>query len=385
MSPTTSSTPPPTTTSSTPSSDPAERLAYLALALIEGLGPRRIAQLLSCAGSAERVFANPALAVGGLRVAPPGLMATLRRPPMQAARDLIEQCATLGYHILTPADAEFPALLRSIPDPPPLLYAAGNLALTNVEAIAIVGSRNHTRYGGEVAERLGAVAAEAGLVVASGMARGLDAVAQRAAHTAGGTSIGVLGTGIDIVYPRENHELFELVARDGLLLTEYPLGTPPNPGSFPRRNRLISGLARALVVVEAAENSGTLITVSTALEQGRDVLVVPGPINSVNSSGTNRLLRDGAVPILEPSDILIPYGIVARPGVITPRPVAAPCTLSPTEARVFAALTAEGQSVDDLAELIGIPVGELLAALLGLELGGLVQQLAGAMYRQRQP
>ncbi len=373
----------PTTTSSTPSSDPEERLAYLALALIEGLGPRRIAQMLSRAGSARATFANLDNALTGMRALPAPLAAALRRPPLQAARDLLEQSAARGHHILTPADADFPALLRSIPDPPPLLFGIGNVALANAEAVAIVGSRDHTRYGGDVAERLGIVAAEAGLVVVSGMARGLDAMAQRAAHNAGGTSIGVLGTGIDLVYPVENGELFELVARDGLLLSELPPGMPGHKGSFPARNRLISGLARALVVVEAAESSGTLITVGTALEQGRDVLVVPGPISSGTSSGTNRLLRDGAVPILTPSDILIPYGIVPASGRPAPRPVVAPCTLSPTEARVFGALTGEGQSVDDLAELIGLPVGELLASLLGLELGGLAQQLPGALYRTR--
>lgn len=327
------------------------------------------------------MFSHPPDSVGR-RALTPSLSASLRQPPFHQARELLEQSAVRGHHLLTPADEHFPVLLRSIPDPPPLLFGIGNIELANAEAVAIVGSRNHTRYGGEVAEQLGLVAAGAGLVVVSGMARGLDAVAQLSAHKVGGTSIGVLGTGIDIVYPAENWELFDRVKRDGLLLSEYPAGTRATPGSFPRRNRLISGLARALVVVEAAENSGTLITVGAALEQGRDVLAVPGPINSPTSRGTNRLLQEGAIPILEPRDMLGPYGARVLSDSAVVRSVTAPCTLSPTEARVIAALNGDGQSVDDLAELIGIPVGELLAALLGLELGGLAQQLPGALYRR---
>ena len=354
----------------------------MALALIVGLGPRRIAQLLSRFGSARELFSLPReefADISGLNVT---IASALRHPPFDDARALLERSAALGHVVLTPADADFPALLRSIPDPPPMLFARGNVELTNAEAVAIVGSRHHTRYGGDVAERLGKAAAEAGLVVVSGMARGLDAVAQLAAMTAGGRSIGVLGTGVDIVYPACNHALYQRIARDGLLLSEHPPGLQPTAGAFPRRNRLISGLARALVVVEAAEGSGTLITVGTALEQGREVLAVPGPITSPTSRGTNRLLRDGATPLLDPADMLAALGVRSAPpeGAAL---AAATCTLSPTEARIFAALSSDGRTVDDLAELVGLPVGELLAALLGLELGGLAQQLPGALYRRR--
>ena len=346
------------------------------------MGPRRIAQLLSTFGSATNVFAAPHHAFVGLSGIGSSLAGALRHPPFDRVHALIEQCHSLGDAVLTPADADFPALLRSIPDPPPILFARGNVVVGNAEAIAIVGSREHTRYGAEVAERLGQVAAEAGLVVVSGMARGLDAVAQRAAMNSGGPSIGVLGTGVDVVYPARNQELFDRIVRDGLLLSEYPPGAKPEPGSFPRRNRLISGLARALVVVEAAEGSGTLITVGAALEQGREVLAVPGPIFSPTSRGTNRLLRDGATPLLDPSDMLAALGLrpATPPGEVL---VSAPCTLSPTEARVFAALSSDGRTVDELAESVGLPVGELLAALLGLELGGVAQQLPGALYRRR--
>lgn len=215
----------------------------------------------------------------------------------------------------------------------------------------------------------------------SGMARGLDAVAQMAALLAGGRSIGVLGTGVDVAYPATNHALYDQILPDGLLLSEMLPGAQPDRGSFPRRNRLISGLSRALVVVEAADGSGTLITVGSALEQGRDVLAVPGPITSLTSRGTNRLLRDGALPLLEPEDMLSALGLapIREPAP----PPAPPCTLAPTEARVFSALNHEGRGVDELAETAGLPVGELLAALLGLELGGFAQQLPGGVYRLR--
>lgn len=372
----------PTSSRTTPTASDDERLAYVALALIEGLGPWRIAQLLSRFGSAVSAASTQRDALEGLDGIGPRLAAAIRRPPFERARELLLGAIAGGYRVLTPGDVDFPSQLRSIPDPPPILFVIGDAAVLSRDAVAIVGSRDHTRYGGEVAERLGTIAAEAGLVVVSGMARGLDALAQLAAIHAGGSSVGVLGTGIDIVYPASNRELYARIQARGAIVSEYPPGTRATKGSFPRRNRLISGLARALVVVEAADGSGTLITVSTALEQGRDVLAVPGPITSPTSRGTNRLLRDGAIPILDPADLLAALGLDA-PAPGPPVPVEAPCTLSPVEARVLAALTLDGQSVDEVALAIGLPVGELLGALLGLELGGLVQQLPGMQYRRR--
>ncbi|MES2125256.1 MAG: DNA-processing protein DprA, partial [Gemmatimonadota bacterium] len=282
------------TTSPNPATDPAERRAFVALALIEGLGPRRLAQLLSHHGSATELLDSPLHSRGLLPGFTSVVASALRRPPLEQADALLDECQAKGLHLLTPADSEFPPLLRSIPDPPPLLFGRGSLACGHQPAIAIVGSRDHTRYGAEVAERLGQVAAAAGLVVVSGMARGLDAVAQMAALQAGGLSIGVLGTGVDVAYPASNRALYEEILPGGLLLSELLPGSRPDRGSFPRRNRLISGLSRALVVVEAADGSGTLITVGAALEQGREVLAVPGPITSPTSRGTNRLLRDAS-------------------------------------------------------------------------------------------
>jgi DNA processing protein len=312
----------------------------------------------------------------------PAAATAIRHPPVAQARQLAARALGKGHATLVPADADYPATLRSIPDPPVVLFTVGQRAVLQPPAVAIVGSRQHSRYGAEIARQLGRAAAEAGIPVVSGMAKGLDAIAQTAALDAGGTSIGVLGTGADIVYPPENAPLFQRVEESGLLLTEHPPGDHGFRGAFPRRNRLISGLARALVVVEAAEASGTLLTVTSALEQGREVLVVPGPINSVTSKGTNRLLRDGATPLLVMDDMLAAFGAVSQPGTASPR-MPPRCDLSPEEARTLAVLSADGRDLDDVALAAGLPIGLVLGTLLGLELGGLVEQLPGNVYRRR--
>ena len=367
---------------STLPSDDEERLAYIALALIPGLGARGVAGLLSAFGSAGAVLrASPdeLRETGGISRA---AVSALRTPPRREAAALQRRSDVHGHRTLVPCDPDYPNVLRSIPDPPVMLFARGRIEALTPPGVAIIGSRLPTRYGGEVARVMGETAAQAGIPVISGMARGLDAAAQTAALDAGGLSIGVLGTGADVIYPRENQPLFDRMAVDGLLLTEHPPGEPATRGAFPRRNRLISGLARVLVVVEAAEGSGTLVTVSCALEQGREVLVVPGPITSPTSKGTNRLLRDGATPLLGPDDLLAAFGLAS--GVpAPPRPTPPRADFSPTEAQVLAGLSEAPRTVDDVALAVGLPIGLLLATLLGLELGGLVEQLPDGSYKRR--
>ena len=286
-----------------------------------------------------------------------------------------------------PDDAEFPALLRTIPDPPPVLFALGDPALLGRPALAVVGSRNHTAYGETVARTVAGMAARAGIVIVSGMARGLDAVAHAAALdvTPDGATIGVLGNGLGVIYPAANRVLYERVAARGLLLTEFPPGERPHAGSFPQRNRLISGLAHATLVVEAAVGSGALITAGTALEQGREVLAVPGPITSAVSAGTNRLLRDGATPYLEPVDLFTHYPDVAfipeeagDPAAVRPLPD----TLTEDERSVARLIGPDPVPLDLLAERAARPVGVLLALLCGLELQGIVEQRPGRRFRR---
>ena len=367
---------------STPRNDPEERLAYIALALVPGLGARGVATLLSTFGSAGAVlrasFEELREAAGVNRSTATAILT----PPLRQAETLQQRSESKGHRTLVPCDPDYPHVLRSIPDPPVLLFARGRIDALARPGVAIVGSRVHSKYGGEVARLMGETAANAGIPVISGMARGLDAAAQTAALDAGGVSIGVLGTGADIVYPLENRPLFDRMVVEGLLLTEHPPGDRGFPGAFPRRNRLISGLARVLIVVEAAEGSGTLVTVSCALEQGRDVLVVPGPITSPTSKGTNRLLRDGATPLLGPEDLLAAFG-VASGAAARARPTPPPCDLSPAEAQVLSGLSEMPRTVDDVALAVGLPIGLLLATLLGLELGGLVEQLPDNSYKRR--
>jgi len=364
-----------------PTNDAEERLAYVALALVEGLGAMRLAALLSHCGSATAVLAASPTQLA----AAPGLTSevrsAIRRARRADAERHLERCAQLGQQLLTPACAAYPAALRSIPDPPIALWVRGRVDLLTRPAVAIVGSRDHSAYGEEVARGVAREAARAGIAVVSGMARGLDAVAHEAALSVHGATIGVLGTGVDIVYPQQNWRLFQEVLEHGLLMSELPPGAPSHAGAFPRRNRLISGLAKVTVIVEAAEGSGTMLTCASALEQGREVVVVPGPITSHTSRGTNRLLAEGATPLLTPAGILTHFGATAPPrehGAADPPP----CTLSATEARVFAALADTGRHIDELALTVGLPVGEMLATLLGLEIGGLAQSLPGGQYRR---
>ncbi len=359
----------------TPDGESGERrAAYVALALTPGIGSARLRTLLDACDTPLGALAAPLAFLCGL----PGMSraaATAVRDasPTDGARTL-RRIAELGGGCLLPDDEGFPEALRQIPDPPTLLFALGRTSLLAHPTVAIVGSRDHTAYGALVCRQLASAAAERGIAVVSGMARGLDAQAHEAALAAGGGTIGVLGNGLGVVYPAANRALYERVGRDGLLLTEFPPGDRPRVGSFPRRNRLISGLARATVVVEARAGSGALITVEAALAQGREVLAVPGPITSPTSVGTNRLLRDGATPVLAPEDLLLlfPEAYPAR------RPKAEPPD------PVLEAL-AQPAHLDSVATTLGRPVEEVLARLCELEIAGVVEQRPGRRFARRDP
>jgi DNA processing protein len=297
----------------------------------------------------------------------------------------------MGARCLLAHDPEFPAALREIPDPPPLLFCLGDLSLLSRPAVAIVGSRDHSEYGASVCRAAAACAAQAGVAVVSGMARGLDALAHLAALDAGGATIGVLGNGLGVVYPAANRALYRRVAEEGLLVTEFPPGERPGVGAFPRRNRLISALARLTLVVEAAEASGTLITVGTALAQGKDVMSVPGPITSRTSVGTNRLIRDGAEPCLGVEDLLAHFPdeaaalITPTEPALTPEPEFAPVPgdLGPDERAVMDLVSGGRRPLDDLIAHLPFGAARTLAAVGSLELRGLVAVLGSAVTRCR--
>jgi DNA processing protein len=367
--------------SPTQNSDADERLAYIALALTPKLGAQRLAALLSAFGSAAAAIelshsrhpSTDKMLVDAMRLA--------RTASVESAQDQIRTCADRGIEMLLPFDNAFPVSLRSIPGPPTLLYARGKLDFLAAPAVAVIGSRDPTQYGCDVARMVATASARAGLAVVSGMARGLDAVAHAAALDCNGMTIGVLGGGIGYVYPASNRALYARVEADGLLVSECVPDEQPMVGAFPRRNRIISGLAQVVVVVEAADASGTLVTVNCALEQGRSVLAAPGPLTSPTSVGTNRMIRDGAQSLLTMEDILEHFNVgpVERAVVAGDAP---DCSLSAEEALVYNATNCEARPVDHLAEATGMPIGRLLGLLCGLELGGLVEQLPGGLFRR---
>jgi len=327
---------------------------------------------------------------------------------LRAAERILADCQRLGQRILTMQDAEYPGRLKNIYDPPCLLYVKGRLPLFDEEAaVAVVGTRKCTPYGIACAEKLSYGLASGGAVVVSGLAKGIDTAALRGALRAGGMAVGVVGNGLDVCYPRENRYLYEDVASAGVLLSEYPPGTEPAASHFPVRNRILSGLSLATLVVEAPERSGALITAETALEQGRDVFVVPGPIDAVNSVGCNRLLQQGAGVAIDAWDILREYqgrfpdklrGEKARETPITlgyqarqkeeAKPVPpsfslskSDLTLTDDQIALLRLLSAEDAAlVDDLIEESGIPARRVLSALTMLEIDQLVTQHSGKRY-----
>jgi DNA processing protein len=363
----------------------AERASWIVLALTPGIGASRLELLLSAFGSAQAVLAASGAALREVPGVGAALATAINSRRLEQADEIVAAAEEAGGMVLIPSDAQFPTLLREIPEPPPVLFVRGRLELLGRLAVAIVGSRDHTAYGAEACRAVALHAAGAGLVVVSGMARGLDAMAHAVALETGGGTVGVLGNGLGVIYPAANAALYDRVAAEGLLLTEFPPGDKPTAGSFPRRNRLISGLARLTVVVEAALGSGAVITAGTALEQGREVAAVPGPITSPTSAGCNRLIRDGATPITEPSDLQTFFPEIRswpEPLLAQPLARALPSGLSLGERAVAEALGAAPVHIDVLATRLERPVGLLLAQLGVLEIAGVVEQRPLGMFRR---
>jgi len=360
-----------------------ELAAYLALAQVPGIGAARLRTLVRAFESALAALQAPHGALAALPGFSRAAATAIRTLRLDTGRDILHALGRLGATVLVLGDARFPRLLEEIPDPPTLLYVWGDATLLSRPAAGIVGSRNHTAYGAAAARLLAEGVARHAVVV-SGMARGLDAVAHAAALDAGGGSIGVLGNGFGVVYPAAHRELYDRMIAHGCLVTELPPGERPHAGAFPRRNRLISGLARATVVVEAAPGSGALITADCALDQGRAVLAVPGPITSPMSLGCNRLIQQGAKPALSAADILEELGLDAdapHSAAECPAPVAPP-DLTDLQRALWQALTPDVQHVDVLVAGVGrtAPVSAVLTALTELELRGLVRQHPGMVF-----
>ena len=377
------------------------------LTALPGLSNRSRLLLLERYGSPEDVYYADAEELALTEGLTPGQAQLLSDKSLTRADRILADCARGDIFLLTMQDAAYPARLRDIFDPPVLLYGKGSLPLFDEEAaIAVVGTRSCTPYGLRCAHRMGYELARQGAVVVSGMAKGIDGAAMRGALQAGGFTAAVLGGGVDVVYPAENRRLYEDIAATGVLLSEYPPGTEPLPGHFPVRNRIISGLSLASLVVEAPVRSGALITAHAALDQGRDVFAVPGPIDAAASVGCNRLIRDGAGLASDAWDILREYearfpdklrreGTQDAPPVLgyqarqktEPKPVAPSVSLSHNNLSLtddqiclLRTLTEEPMLADDLIELTGIPTRRVLSALTVLEIEHLVTQHSGKRY-----
>jgi len=349
--------------------------AWLALRLVRGVGPVVYQGLLRAFGEPAGVFraSGHALARAGVR---PEVARALRAfDDWALAEAQLDRLRRAGGHLVTCLDPTYPRRLRHIHDPPPLLFVRGDLRPEDELAVAVIGSRAASPYGLRMARELAEGLARCGVTVVSGLARGTDAAAHAAALRAGGRTIAVLGSGIDVVYPSEHRALANAIAGRGAVLSELPMGTPPDAENFPSRNRIISGSALGTVVVEAAERSGSLITASLALEQGRDVFAVPGPVGE-RTRGTHRLLRDGAKVTQCAEDILEEVA----PQRLRRAAAGAPPALDATEHRLVGYLGRDPVHVDDLIARSGCAPAVVLQGLLGLELKGVVQQLPGKLF-----
>jgi DNA processing protein len=356
---------------------PAERDYWLALTRVVGIGPARFQRLIEHFGSAERAWrAEPAaLARAGLDGRSAEALLALRK--RVNPEDEEPSLAEYGVRAYTLEDEEYPAALRTLPDSPPVLFVRGALVTADDWAVAIVGTRRATPYGRQVAEQVAGALARAGVTVVSGLARGIDGCAHRAALAAGGRTIAVLAHGLDTVYPPEHARLATEIAAAGALVSEFPLGTRPDAANFPRRNRILAGLARATVVVEAGRSSGALITADFALEQGHDVFAVPGSIFSPASQGTNALIKDGARPLTDAQDLLEELHLSLA---VEQQAVRQTLPADPTEGAVLAHLGAEPRHVDDVSREAGLPVAVVSSTLVLMELKGLVRQAGSLSY-----
>jgi DNA processing protein len=359
-----------------------EELHWIGLKAVPGIGNVTFRKLLECFETPEAVLSAHPAALSQIRGVTPG---TIEAITTGAWRDFADrECSRLagsGARLVTFTSADYPKSLFEIPDPPPFLYVRGELRSHEI-CVAVVGSRRATAYGLQATTRLAEALAGHGITVISGMARGVDTAAHKGALTVNGRTIGVLGCGIDRVYPPENRTLFRETAEKGCLVSEFPLGTLPLAENFPRRNRIISGLSRGVLVVEAAENSGSLITAQYALEHGRDVFAVPGSITFAANRGSNRLIKQGAKLVDCVEDILeeLPgYGYIPEAAGQNPAAVRS-FSLTPKEAAVYELLARAPLHIDDIIAQTELTAAEVSSMLLHLELKGAVLPLPGTHY-----
>jgi DNA processing protein len=353
------------------------RMYWVGLNMVKGIGSVRFKALLDVLGDPESAWnASPDAWLNmGLNQK---IVDSFQRVRKGVSLDQVwDRIQSLGVEVLTWDDGTYPRLLKEIDQPPPVLYVRGSFILEDDWSVAIVGTRRVTAYGRQVAEEVATTLAQNGVTVVSGLARGVDSIAHQSAISAGGRTLAVLGNGVDVIYPPENRNLAAQIMEHGALVSDYPLGTQPDGINFPPRNRIISGLSRAVIIVEAGSTSGALITATFAAEQGRDVFAVPGNINAPQSQGTNRLIRDGAFPLLNPQDVLETLNLTM---VTEHRTVRVVLPADPIEARLYQLLSQEPRHVDEIRSQANMPIEKVSATLAMMELKGMVRQVGGMNY-----
>lgn len=355
------------------------QLLWVSLSLIKGLGDESYRKLLQAFGEPERIYSASHGELAKV-VRAPVAAAISSGPDLPGVQSTQAWLAQPGNHLVTLADADYPRSLLEMPDPPPLFYLKGRRELLGQPTLAIVGSRNATPQGEANAENFARHLSQSGICIVSGLALGIDGAAHRGALLGSGSSIAVVGTGLDIVYPSRHRDLAHELAQHGALISEFPIGTPSRAQNFPRRNRIISGLSLGCLVVEAALQSGSLITARLAAEQGRDVFAIPGSIHSPLSKGCHLLIKQGAKLVESASDILEELGTTFPGPVQSPLPVEA--EFPPDQAQILQCMGFDPVSVEKLASRSGLTSDRLSAILLVMELAGQVASLPGGMVQR---
>jgi len=351
-----------------------KRNFFLALNMVKGIGAVRFKTLLDHFGDAEKAWKADEIQLRAAGLGPKVVESFLQTRESMDFKRVAEELAKQNVKAVTWEDAGYPRKLKEIEQSPPLIYMKGEVLPEDDWAIAVVGTRTVSPYGQQVAAELGAFLAHQGITVVSGLARGVDSIAQQAALKAGGRTISVLAHGLDRVYPPENRALAEDIVSNGALISDYALGVPPESSNFPPRNRIISGLSTAVVVVEAGKRSGALITAEFAANQGREVFAVPGNIYAPQSKGTNRIISEGAHPLLNFEHLIEALDLELMTMHKTARRI---LPEDATEAKVYKLLSSEPMHVDDIGAQVEMPIDQLSSTLALLELKGLVRQVGG--------
>ncbi|MFZ1082306.1 MAG: DNA-processing protein DprA [Candidatus Kryptoniota bacterium] len=357
--------------------------SLLSLSMVPGIGPARLRALVNHFGDPESVLAANERELASTDGIDRNLAKKIRME-RNFEKEVQVQLSRLNKSeakLVTFWDKEFPEHLKKIYDPPVMLFVRGELSNSGKYSVAVVGTRNPTTYGKHIAEKFAAELSEQGIMVVSGLARGIDTIAHATTVRSGGRTIAVLGSGVDVIYPSENRRLAEQILMSGAIVSEYYMGAKPDAVNFPRRNRIISGISLGTIIIETDENGGAMITASTALDQNREVFAVPGNVFEKKSRGTNRLIKEGRAKLVEDiSDVVEELRYKLKPILKDKQKVQSKVQLSIFEQKIFDVLTDEPIHIDALAEKCAMTTSDLLVQLLGLELKGVVKQLPGKCF-----